>query len=387
MKHNVLWSSLAVLAIQVTGCGTGPGATGPSPEVAPPAKDMPAKSAAAPLPTKTEAASRGAPTGGLRAEAEGTSPGAGTETFYVESEGLPPNAAKDVTNSIGMSLKLIPAGEFLMGSGESAEDTAESFKVTVSKGMPADLFKDEHPQHRVCITRAFYLGVYHVTRGQFQQFVTETGYQTDAEQGETRGAMGLDLENSQPPNLMRYGFFRDRSWQNVGYRQPLDHPVVNVSWNDAVAFCGWLSRKERRDYRLPTEAEWEYACRAGSTTRYYSGDGYDGVAQVGAAARFVHDGNVDEYVFTAPIGALGPNAFGLYDMHGNARQWCADWYSATYYGTSPLGDPAGPTSGAFRVVRGSCSQSVATDIRCASRGQMAPYQRDYRTGFRVARSD
>ena len=117
--------------------------------------------------------------------------------------------------------------------------------------------------------------------------------------------------------------------------------MVNVSWNDAVAFCKWLSKKEGKTYRLPTEAEWEYACRAGTTTRYYSGDDPETLAKVGNVADAAFKAKFpdweytikanDGYVFTAPVGKFKPNAFGLYDMHGNAWQWCADWYGEEYY--------------------------------------------------------
>ena len=138
--------------------------------------------------------------------------------------------------------------------------------------------------------------------------------------------------------------------------------MVNVSWNDAVAFCKWLSRKEGKTYRLPTEAEWEYACRAGTTTRYYSGDDPETLAKVGNVAdaavkakfpdwKFTIKAN-DGYVFTAPVGKFKPNAFGLYDMHGNAWQWCADWYGPEYYAKSLADDPTGPASGNGRVLRG-----------------------------------
>ena len=199
------------------------------------------------------------------------------------------------------------------------------------------------------ITKPFYLGTYHVTRGQFRQFVADTGYKTDAEKGEKPGAWGWN------PDKKEFGFNEKYSWRNAGFEQTDEHPVVNVSWNDAVEFCKWLSRKEGKTYRLPTEAEWEYACRAGTTTRYYSGDDPETLAKVGnvadaaAKAKFpdwtwtikANDG----YVFTAPVGKFKPNAFGLYDMHGNAWQWCADWYGAEYYAKSPADDPTGPDSG------------------------------------------
>ena len=231
-----------------------------------------------------------------------------------------------------MKLVLIPAGEFMMGSGESAEDTAAFFNKTYGEDLlKADFFKDEHPQHRVRITKPFYLGTYHVTRGQFRQFVDDTGYKTDAEKGEKPGACGWN------PDKKSFELQREYSWRNAGFEQTDEHPVVNVSWNDAVAFCKWLSRKEGNTYRLPTEAEWEYACRAGTTTRYYSGDDPETLAKVGNVADAAAKAKFpdwkytikasDGYVFTAPVGSFQPNAFGLYDMHGNAWQWCADWYA------------------------------------------------------------
>ena len=188
--------------------------------------------------------------------------------------------AKQITNSIGMKLTLVPSGEFMMGSKESAEETAAFFNKTYGEQSSARQisFKHEHPQHRVRITRPFYLGTYHVTRGQFRQFVADTGYKTDAEKGEKPGAFGWD------PDKKEFGFNEKYSWRNAGFEQTDEHPVVNVSWNDAVAFCKWLSRKEGKTYRLPTEAEWEYACRAGTTTRYYSGDDPETLAKVGNVA-------------------------------------------------------------------------------------------------------
>ena len=142
--------------------------------------------------------------------------------------------------------------------------------------------------------------------------------------------------------------------------------MVNVSWNDAVAFCKWLSQKEGKTYRLPTEAEWEYACRAGTTTRYYSGDDPGDAGQGGERGRCDGQGEVlevaswtyiaarDGYVFTAPVGRFQPNDFGLYDMHGNVWEWCADWYEAGYYAVSPADDPPVP-----RWARAGCSGAAA----------------------------
>jgi formylglycine-generating enzyme required for sulfatase activity len=223
----------------------------------------------------------------------------------------------------------------MMGSKESAEETVAFFRKTYgNSALKPDYHKDEYPQHRVRITRPFYLGTYHVTRGQFRQFIADTerlshvqkatAYKTDAEKSDPKGAFGWI------PDTKKIEFNEKYSWQNVGFEQTDMHPVINVTWNDAVAFCGWLSHKEGTSYRLPTEAEWEYACRAGTTSRYYSGDDPETLVKVGnvadaAAKTTFPDWKCpikanDGYAFTAPVGSFQPNAFGLYDMHGNAWQ-------------------------------------------------------------------
>jgi formylglycine-generating enzyme required for sulfatase activity len=228
-----------------------------------------------------------------------------------------PDTTKQITNSIGMKLTLVPSGEFMMGSKESAEETAAFFTKNYHMlWLEADFFKNEHPQHRVRITKPFYLGTCHVTRGQFRQFVADTEYKTDAEKGERPGADGWD------PDKKAFGFNEKYSWRNVGFKQTDEHPVVNASWNDAVAFCKWLSRKEGKTYRLPTEAEWEYACRAGTTSRYHSGDDPETLAKVANVADATFrtkfpDSELgaaikasDGYVFTAPVGHFRPNVNG-----------------------------------------------------------------------------
>jgi formylglycine-generating enzyme required for sulfatase activity len=304
----------------------------------------------------------------------------------------PKELTVDLGNSVKLKMVLIPAGEFMMGSGESAEATAAFFNKTYGKQvLTADLFEDEHPQHRVRITKSFYLGTYHVTQGQFRQFVKDTGYKTDAEKGEYRGGNGWD------PEKKTLGFKAKYSWRNAGFEQTDEHPVVNVSWNDAVAFCKWLSKKEGKTYRLPTEAEWEYACRAGTTTRYYSGDDPETLANVGNVAdaavkaqfadpKYTNKAN-DGYVLTAPVGKFKPNAFGLYDMYGNAWQWCADWCGEDYYGTSPVDDPTGPETGQVRVLRGGSWNTGPEFARSATRNWLAPPDvMSGVIGFRVART-
>ena len=154
-----------------------------------------------------------------------------------------PGGDKQFTNSIGMHLVLIPPGEFAMGNGVAPGLMAIHFK-DIFDGLPIQekTLWAEYPQHHVRITKAFYMGATHVTRGQFRQFAEATGRKPSVSQDGT----------FMPPGA---------SWTKPGFEQTDEHPVVCVSWNDAVAFCKWLSGKEGKPYRLPTEAEWEYACR------------------------------------------------------------------------------------------------------------------------------
>ena len=168
---------------------------------------------------------------------------------------------------------------------------------------------------------------------------------------------------------------------------------MNVSWNDAVAFCRWLSRLEGREYRLPTEAEWEYSCRAGSSREYTFGDdaeqvvGFGNVADASLKTMFSNATTVrsnDGSIFTTRVGSFRSNEFGLYDMHGNVFEWCSDWYGD--YPTSSVVDPVGPVTGSRRVFRGGCWDFGAAYCRSASRGRRYPSDRYFNLGFRVALS-
>jgi formylglycine-generating enzyme required for sulfatase activity len=279
---------------------------------------------------------------------------------------LPP---PEFTNTIGMKFSVVPNGEFLMGSDESDSDADDA----------------EKPQRRVRITRPFYLGTFEVTRGQFEQFVKAENYLTDPERG--KGGSGFSTTKNDFEELKP-----NYSWRNPGYDQTDDHPVVNVSWNDAQAFCAWLSKQDGKAYRLPTEAEWEHACRAGTATRYYHGDDSTGLAAVGnsydatAYERLqwkVEVDITDRHVFTAPVGRYKPNAFGLYDMHGNVDEWCADLYQAGY-AAGDVADPSGPETGGLRVIRGGSWYDYPSLQRSAYRTNAGPAFGGYATGFRVA---
>src|SRR4029078_5249553 len=175
----------------------------------------------------------------------------------------PRRAAEVQANSIGLKLGHIPSGEFFMGGQESAEELCQAF---ASYERKPEEFSDEYPRHKVQITRPFWLGQCELTIGQFKKFIEATGYKTTAET-DGKGGWGYD-----PKTGICSGRFPQFSWRNAGFPQTDDHPVLNVSWYDATAFCDWLSKQENRKYRLPSEAEWEYACRAGTATRYFHGN-------------------------------------------------------------------------------------------------------------------
>jgi hypothetical protein len=186
------------------------------------------------------------------------------------------------------------------------------------------------------------------------------------------------------------------TWRYPGFKQPDEHPVVCVTWNDAKAFCDWLGSKENVAYRLPTEAEWEYACRAGTTFPYFTGNderslqGHAHISNLATAAAnplivVSADWN-DGFPFTAPVGQFKPNALGLYDMHGNVWEWCADWYRHDYYAKSPRENPNGPPSGVAEghVIRG--GQGLGDRAwKCQSAFRGANLRAGYQFGFRIER--
>jgi len=300
-----------------------------------------------------------------------------------------------LTNTLGMKFVRVPAGSFLMGSDESFESFARDYPEYEPRRFRE--LEDEALAHPVRITRSFYLGRHEVTVGQFRRFVEASGYRSEAEADST-GGYGYDPDY-RPETTARRDAFRGRdprySWRDPGFPQGDDHPVVNVTWNDAMALAAWLSDNEGRHYRLPTEAEWEYACRAGVRTRYSSGDdprALSAVANLFDAdsaplwpqwQRYAQPGR-DGFVFTAPVGSYPPNAFGVYDMHGNVWEWVADWYAEDYYSHSPVDDPPGPVSGQLRVRRGGSWHSWALYARCAMRNLNTPQSRYVLLGFRLA---
>jgi formylglycine-generating enzyme required for sulfatase activity len=287
----------------------------------------------------------------------------------------------EFTNSIGMKMVRLPAGEFMMGSPKREMDWLRLTFRKIWRDGHKQWFQDEMPMHPVRITRSFYMGATLVTVGQFREFVKATQYKTDAERGDG-GMIFSAQENRWVPR-------KGMKWDSPPWRIADDQPVVFVSWNDAKDFCKWLSRKEKRTYRLPTEAEWEMACRGGSVwARYPWGNRLpgdhdcnfgDGNPKLPESLTTVDDG----YKYVSPVTEFPPNAYGLYDMAGNVMQWVEDRYDRNYYENSPLEDPTGPKAGESRVNKGGNFYASPADGRCAFRGFSGPTMNFWNLGFRV----
>lgn len=297
-------------------------------------------------------------------------------------------------NTLGMRMVRIPAGEFLMGSDEPLEVLQQAFPLMEPERLKA--LVDEAPVHRVRITKPFYMAQTEVTVGQFRHFLKASGYIPESIADGT-GGYGYNPAY-EPEKSKRGDLFEGRDtrydWRNPGFPQTDQHPVVNVTWADAKAMAQWLSQNEKRRYRIPTEAEWEYAARAGTRTRYHNGDDpqslhlvantFDSKAKAHwpKLAQYALAGD-DGFVFTAPVASFKPNAFGLYDMHGNAWEWTNDLYGEDYYAQSPVDDPQGPTEGNVVVRRGGSWHTWALYARSSYRNWNTKETRYTLVGIRL----
>jgi formylglycine-generating enzyme required for sulfatase activity len=238
---------------------------------------------------------------------------------------------------------------------------------------------NEKPVHRVSITQDFGMGRYEVTVGEFRQFVNATGYRTEAEKED-----GCYIYKKNEGWSKK----RDANWRNPNFSQNDNHPVVCISWNDAVAYAEWLSQQTGKTYRLPTEAEWEYVARAGTTTKYWWGNtASHEYANYGAdsCCSGLAKGK-DRWEYTAPVSSFAPNQFGIYNTAGNVWEWTQDIiYSSDYYKNSIYSDPTGPSTGSNRVYRGGGWNDPATSCRAARRDRYSPDDRSYDLGFRLLR--
>ncbi|MHC4638555.1 MAG: formylglycine-generating enzyme family protein, partial [Planctomycetota bacterium] len=255
------------------------------------------------------------------------------------------------TNCIGMKFVRIEPGSFEMGNLTEKLP----FGMMPKDGGPGNRMDhlragdfDERPVHKVKITKPFYMAVLEVTNFQYELF--------DASHKELRGKDIISTDD--------------------------DEAVVNVNWYDAQSFCKWLSEKEGLTYRLPTEAEWEYACRAGTTSNYYCGERLP--YKEYHKNQWLIRGRTEEDL-KITVGITPPNPWGLYDMHGNVEEWCQDWYGP-YTKRSKI-DPVGYAEGDFRVTRGGSHSTFAYYLRSANRAGMMPKAKNWLIGFRVVIGD
>ena len=233
----------------------------------------------------------------------------------------------DFTNSVGMEMVRVEAGSFRMGSRHGDGD--------------------ETPVHKVTISNPFHMSATEVTNAQYEQF--------DSDHEELRGKLGFSRAD--------------------------DEAVVFVSWHDAVAFCEWLSEKEGKPYRLPTEGEWEYACRAGTTTPYSTGEELPAPFRKNVKNSWYPARGGRDEVVSLHVGKTPPNPWGLHDMHGNVEEWCLDWYGS--YAAGPQIDPVGRADGDFRVTRGGSHSTTLRYLRSANRMGTLPKDKHWLIGFRV----
>lgn len=288
-----------------------------------------------------------------------------------------------ITGKDGASMVLIPEGTFWMGStAEEVEAVVkECVGYEVTEETCRDWFKGEVPRHKVTLN-AFYLDTQEVTNRLFEAFVnTPPGYQTTAER---EGEAVAWVEGK------GWELVKGASWKNpegneaVFVSNRADHPVVSVTWDDAKAYC------DKYGKRLPTEAEWEYAARAGTATRNWWGNEPPGSRRVANIADVSTKGLFNNYlasyddgfVRTAPVGAMAANPWGLYDMIGNVWEWTVDWYGENYYAHSPKKNPKGPDTGDYRVLRGGSWGNRPFDARSANRYWNRPTLRLANVGFR-----
>ncbi|MFN0112945.1 MAG: SUMF1/EgtB/PvdO family nonheme iron enzyme [Blastocatellia bacterium] len=270
-----------------------------------------------------------------------------------QSRGVAKGEIEDLGGGVLIEMIRLQGGEFWMGSTEADSQTAFADAKRYNKNAKEEWWKNETPRHRVSLS-PFMMGRYAVTQAQWFEVMGDL----PAIEEKLRGD---------------------------------DHPIVNVNWTEATEFCKELSRRTKHQYRLPTEAEWEYACRAGTNTPFAFGNTLSPeVANYWWNNPFGNGPKQEKLGKTLPLGSLEiANAFGLFDMHGNVWEWCSDWYSDKYYqeckSQGVVTDPQGPGSGSYRVIRGGGWYSSAVDCRSAFRYGDAPGPRDGNLGFRLVR--
>lgn len=282
------------------------------------------------------------------------------------------------SSGVNIDMVFIKGGTFNMGSPSSEVDRG-----------------DDEYQHSVTLSD-FYMGKYEVTVSQFKKFIDETGKQTDADKnGWSYIWNGSELKLKEGVNWK----CDIKGEVYSGNLSDNNYPVIHVSWNDAVAYCEWLSKKCEKTYRLPTEAEWEYACRnVASTLRDHSVQNASDVStpfntgsnlttsQANYNGNYPYNGHSKGTYMekTMLVGSYSPNAMGLYDMNGNVCEWCSDWYSVDYYTSSPRKNPKGPNIALlYHVYRGGSWNDYAQSCRSAARNFSNPDAHSPDLGFRL----
>lgn len=273
---------------------------------------------------------------------------------YLKSKANEPNTGKEIVadNLIWdcaecPKMAILPAGEFVMGSSD----------------RDANRRSDEYPQHLVRIPYSFAVGIFEVTKGAFARFVLATKYRTDSER-------------------LEEGY----NWRTPGIAQTDAHPAVYVTWNDAQAYIHWLNKKAGKQYRLLSEAEWEYAARSGQSTAFWWGEDIDPTLANYNGRTSFNGGATGEYRHgTTPVGSFKPNSFGLYDVHGNVWEWVQDCYQPTYEGAPEDGGAVKSLDCDLRVIRGGSWYSPPQFLRSAYRLGYKPDDSIDYIGFRLAR--
>ncbi len=287
----------------------------------------------------------------------------------IESWAIKSHHSVSASHSKPDDMVLIPAGVFEMGSPNQHGSA------------------DEYPQHTVSLD-AYYLDTYEVTNRQFRKFIKTGGYKTTAER---QGQAWAYVEGEQWTEVLGAWWRKPEGQQSVFASRRGSHPVVTLSWEDAKTYCEGVGK------RLPTEAEWEYAARAGSATNAWWGNKQSRLSEVGNVADQTHKQEFsdrpwpileqydDHYIRTAPVGKFEPNVWGLYDMIGNASEWVADWYAGDYYVQSPRKNPQGPSTGYFKVLRGGSWSTSPTYLGTGVRIYNAPTTSNAAHGVRCAK--
>lgn len=284
-----------------------------------------------------------------------------TRTYGITMQALRKDKETFTVNGMSFTMKLVEGGTFQMGSNDSEAGS------------------DEQPVHSVTLSD-YYIGKCEVTVAEFRQFINATGYKTDAEKD------GWAWRWMQVDGQWKWNKVNGINWRHgangeMRNASEENHPVLYVSWNDAMEYCKWLKQKTGRVFTLPTEAQWEYAARGGKKSNGYK---YAGGDNIGSFAWFGNvDGDSNAQGKTHPVGQKLPNELGLYDMSGNVWEWCQDWYGSDYYGKSPSTNPQGPSLGFARVLRGGSWRHNAGGCRVSYRDGYAPGGRNNINGFRL----